>query len=298
MSGFACGIYSATVTNYVVELVPIWSRGNFGSAMACFFSFGILLTSILGTYVDWSMLAYLSALPPLIIPILLWFGVESPVYVFNKYGSEEAIILLARLRSQDSDIEAEVDLLTEGPQQSELVIPSWNHLRKRHIHLPLIYTWVCLFFQQDTGFFAVLANEKSILINHLTLNPDFCTIFLNTIGVIMRALSCLIIEKFQRKTLFFVSGETHQVISKSRIELSSTSGIGCCLSLSSLAVCFYLQTKFEGFSAKFSPLIVGIVALYFVSYSIGWGPIPWFIGSELCPYSVKGSGLWKGLMIN
>lgn len=281
-NGLFTGITSATVPNYLSEISPVRLRGTIGSLVQTSGSAGVLLVSLLGLITDWSGLAYCLALPSLVMPIILIFSVESPVYLFNKYGyGPESLTAIKKLRTFDSEFENELRVIARCPQSSESILLKWAEFKMPIVYLPMIYTWIMLILNQATGIFAVISYEKEIFeMAKVPLSADVCTIILNSIGLLMTIVSSYISDKFNRKTLLFVSG------------------VGSAIGLSGYAACFYMNTKYSWFAQQYGWLTIVAGVAYFLAFSIGWGCIPWYIGAEMSPFFARGFILSAGCFLN
>lgn len=116
-----------------------------------------------------------------------------------------------------------------------------------------------MLFQQFSGINAVIFYAQSIFdAAGSTMDPAVCTIIVGVVQVVMTVTSALLIEKAGRRILL----------------LQSSVVMGLCLIM--LGVYFSLKeggTDVQNIS--FIPL--GSVVLFIVSFSLGFGPIPWLI---------------------
>lgn len=159
--------------------------------------------------VEWQMLAFLSSISSIIMPIALYFCPESPIHLFNKKGAtKETLNALKRLRSESSQIDAEFEEISKTPSERQPMILSWEQIKTPNVYYPLFYVCGMLFFQQASGVNAVVFNELDIFdLSGIKLDSNYCAIILNTVVVVVTVGSASISDKFGRKVLLFVSGK-------------------------------------------------------------------------------------------
>ena len=69
------------------------------------------------------------------------------------------------------------------------------------------------------------------------------------------------------------------------------SSVGLMASCIGLAVGLYLvglQAGNDDYAKKYSPLAITSFVVFNAAFSVGWGPLPWVMMSELVPTSVRG----------
>ena len=160
-------------------------------------------------------------------------------------------------------------------------------LRHFSVAWPSFLVIMLMFFQQFSGINAVVFFSASIFeqANFDTLNSNLAT--LGAVGVVQfigTLVSVFLIERLGRKTLLV------------------TSSIGMLLSCVLLGVYFYIFSdvceKCLGphcahssisvcSNANIGWLAILSMVIFIGSFSIGWGPIPWTMLSELLPDSVR-----------
>lgn len=153
----------------------------------------------------------MSAIPSILMPTILYFSPESPVYLFNKFGaSKETLTALQRLRSPDSEVDGELEQIAKIPKEKQPMMLSWSQIKMPIVYYPLLYSSALLFFQQACGINAVIFNELDIFVlSKISLDPNYCSIILNTVAVIATVGSASVSDRFGRKVLLFVSGKIY-----------------------------------------------------------------------------------------
>lgn len=213
ITGVCGGIFTASIPTYISELSPIAMRGTLGTSFQVSVTFGVLLASIFGMFTPWTWLSVICAIPALLMPLILLYGVESPIYLFNKYGdSQMTADVLKKIRSSDSDIMTELGQISRCPQEKQPMILSYSQIKKPTVYKPMLYAWGILMFQQASGVNAVIFNEIDIFkLSKIKMSTDLCSIILNAIAVAATIFSGTISDKFGRKQLLFVSGKLERV---------------------------------------------------------------------------------------
>ncbi|KAJ1408880.1 Sugar/inositol transporter, partial [Sesbania bispinosa] len=130
-----------------------------------------------------------------------------------------------------------------------------------------------LVLQQLSGTNGVLFYSSTIFGNAGISSSNAATVGLGAIQVIATGITTWLVDKSGRRLLLIISSSVMTV------------------SLLLVSIAFYL----EGVTSEDSPLhsilsilsVVGLVTMV-IGYSLGLGPIPWLIMSEILPVNIKG----------
>ncbi|KEH27562.1 sugar transporter ERD6-like 6 isoform X2 [Medicago truncatula] len=253
LEGFGVGIISYVVPVYIAEVSPQNMRGTLGSVNQLSVTIGILLAYLLGLFVNWRILAVLGILPCTILIPGLFFIPESPRWLAKMRMTEEFETSLQVLRGFDTDISLEVHEIKKSVESmGKGVTIQFADLKMKKYWFPLMVGIGLLVLQQLSGTNGVLFYSSTIFLNAGVSSSNAATVGL---GIIQISSSIM------TGSLFLVS------------------------------IAFY----FEGVTEKDSPLysflgilsVVGLVAMV-IGYSLGLGPIPWLIMSEILPVNIKG----------
>ncbi|GER46509.1 major facilitator superfamily protein [Striga asiatica] len=298
LEGFGVGIISYTVPVYIAEIAPQNLRGGLGSVNQLSVTIGIMLSYLLGLFVDWRLLAVLGILPCLILIPGLFFIPESPRWLAKMGMTEDFEASLQVLRGFETDITFEVN-------EIKTILQQWpnSHFRSQNF----CFTEICgldkpkngnpvrgfqiekilattnvivamigiglLILQQLSGINGVIFYSNNIFESAGITSSHAATVGVGTIQVIATAVATWLVDKTGRRILLIVSSS------------------GMAVSLLLVAVSFFAK----GFVAVESKLfgILGIlsvvgVVLMIVFFSLGMGPIPWLIMSEILPIKIKG----------
>ena len=128
-------------------------------------------------------------------------------------------------------------------------------------------------FQQLSGINGIMFNAQDIFLQGGFRDPNTPSVIVAAVQVAATALSVLLIDRLGRRLLLLASGAV--------------------VTLSCVAYGVYDYLYSQTPPVAITPLALGSVITYVAGFSIGWGPIPWIIMSEVFP--VRARGLASGL---
>ncbi|KAL0325815.1 UNVERIFIED_CONTAM: Sugar transporter ERD6-like 6 [Sesamum radiatum] len=274
LEGFGVGIISYTVPVYIAEIAPQNLRGGLGSVNQLSVTIGIMLAYLLGLFCSWRVLAVLGTLPCLILIPGLFFIPESPRWLAKNGMMDDFEASLQVLRGFDTDITLEVNEIKRSvASTSRRTAIRFADLKLRRYWLPLMIGIGLLVLQQLAGTNGVIFYSTTIFESAGISSSNAATVGVGAIQVFATAVSTWLVDRTGRRILLIVSS------------------FGMALSLLVVAIAFFLK----GFVAEDSSLygifgilsVVGVVCMI-VSFSLGMGPIPWLIMSEILPPKIKG----------
>ncbi|GLJ20322.1 hypothetical protein SUGI_0368960 [Cryptomeria japonica] len=285
LTEFGVGVISFTVPIYIAEIAPKHLRGSLGTVTQLSVSIGILLAYLFGLFLHWRSLAIAGLVPCALLIIGLFFIPESPRWlvisniIYSLLAKKKSPLYedsLQSLRGSDADIcfeAVEIKSVVETNNQQTSV--KLSELRERRYALPLTIGIGLLLLQQLGGVNGIMFYSSSIFKSAGISSANAASVGLACIQVIMTAITAWLMDKTGRRILLIIS----------------SGGMTICLLLVGLA--FYLKNQLSGDSAMqtfFSALALTSLLVYIISFSIGIGPIPWIIISEILPVNVKGLG--------
>lgn len=158
---------------------------------------------------------------------------------------------------------------------------SWQDLfRIPSARKGLIISMLLMFFQQFSGVNAVIFYTVPIFKSAgSTLDPSICSIIVGFVQVTMTLLSSFLIERAGRKSLLLFSSTIMTI----------------CLAILGA----YFDMKDSGkdvTSIGWLPLLC--VVMFMVTFSVGYGPIPWLMMGELFLPDVKATAVALTVMSN
>ncbi|EEF52582.1 sugar transporter ERD6-like 6 [Ricinus communis] len=274
LEGFGVGIISYTVPVYIAEIAPQNLRGALGSVNQLSVTIGIMLAYLLGLFVQWRILAVLGILPCTLLIPGLFFIPESPRWLAKMGMTEDFEASLQVLRGFDTDISLEVNEIKRSvASTSRRSTIRFVELKRRRYWLPLMIGIGLLVLQQLSGINGVLFYSSTIFESAGVKNSNVATCGLGAIQVIATGVTTSIVDKAGRRLLLIISSSAMAI------------------SLLLVAVSFFVQDFVSDQSHLYSILgilsIVGVLGMV-VGFSLGMGPIPWIIMSEILPVNIKG----------
>ncbi|XP_010533252.1 PREDICTED: sugar transporter ERD6-like 6 [Tarenaya hassleriana] len=274
LEGFGVGIISYTVPVYIAEIAPQNMRGGLGSVNQLSVTIGIMLAYLLGLFVPWRILAVLGVLPCTILIPGLFFIPESPRWLAKMGLTDDFETSLQVLRGFDTDITIEVNEIKRSvASSSKRSAIRFVDLQRRRYYFPLMVGIGLLVLQQLGGINGVLFYSSTIFESAGVTSSNAATFGVGAIQVVATAVATWLVDKSGRRLLLTISS------------------VGMTVSLVIVAAAFYLKGFVSHDSNMYNMLsilsVVGVVAMV-VAFSLGMGPIPWLIMSEILPVNIKG----------
>ncbi|KAK1436533.1 hypothetical protein QVD17_02314 [Tagetes erecta] len=275
LEGFGVGIISYTVPVYIAEIAPQNMRGGLGSVNQLSVTIGIMLAYLLGLFANWRILAILGTLPCLILIPGLFFIPESPRWLAKMGMTDDFESSLQVLRGFDTDITVEVNEIKRSVASSNRRAAAirFSDLKQRRYWFPLMIGIGLLVLQQLSGINGVLFYASNIFQSAGISSSDAATLGLGAIQVIATAVSTWLVDKTGRRILLTVSSA------------------GMTISLVVVAASFFVKGFVDDDSSLYAAMgilsVVGVVGMV-IGFSLGMGPIPWVIMSEILPVNIKG----------
>ncbi|KAL0653727.1 hypothetical protein Bca4012_096418 [Brassica carinata] len=274
LEGFGVGIISYTVPVYIAEIAPQNMRGALGSVNQLSVTVGIMLAYLLGLFVPWRILAVLGVLPCTLLIPGLFFIPESPRWLAKMGLTDDFETSLQVLRGFDTDITIEVNEIKRSVASSgKRSAIRFVDLKRRRYYFPLMVGIGLLVLQQLGGINGVLFYSSTIFASAGVSSSNVATFGVGAVQVVATAVATWLVDKSGRRLLLMISS------------------IGMTISLVIVAVAFYLKEFVSPDSNMYNILsmvsVVGVVAMV-IACSLGMGPIPWLIMSEILPVNIKG----------
>ncbi|GLT92117.1 hypothetical protein SLE2022_099710 [Rubroshorea leprosula] len=274
LEGFGVGIISYTVPVYIAEISPQNLRGSLGSVNQLSVTIGIMLAYLLGIFAQWRILAVIGILPCTILIPGLFFIPESPRWLAKMGMTEDFEASLQVLRGFDTDISLEVNEIKRSvASTSRRTTIRFAELKQRRYWFPLMVGIGLLLLQQLSGINGVLFYSTTIFESAGVESSSVATFGLGAVQVAATAVATWLMDKAGRRLLLIISSS------------------GMTVSLLIVAVAFFWKEFISSDSSLYGILgilsVVGVVGMV-VAFSLGMGPIPWIIMSEILPINIKG----------
>ncbi|XP_044421097.1 sugar transporter ERD6-like 16 isoform X1 [Triticum aestivum] len=297
--GYCTGVLSYVVPVFISEIAPKGLRGGLAASNQLFICSGCSAAYIIGATISWRSLVIVGLVPCVFLLVGLPFIPESPRWLANIGREKEFRASLQKLRGEKADISGEATEIIEHVE-SVLGLPKARiqdlfHrknmyaviVRTKQFHQPTSFPKDLIFhhhersssfdaqvgvglkvFQQLGGINA-LGFYTSYIFSSAGFSGKLGTTLIGIIQIPITLLGALLMDRSGRRTLLLVS--------------SSGTFVGCFLT----GLSFYF--KAQGLYTQLVPTLAlyGILA-YYVAYSIGMGPVPWVIMSEIFSINMKG----------
>ncbi|KAH1217686.1 Sugar transporter ERD6-like 16 [Glycine max] len=287
-TGYGIGLISYVVPVYIAEIAPKNLRGGLATTNQLLIVTGASVSFLLGSVIHWRKLALAGLVPCICLLIGLCFIPESPRWLAKVGREKEFQLALRRLRGKDVDISDEaaeildsIETLRSLPKIKLLDLFQSKHVRSVVIGVGLM---VCQqfvgingigFYTAETFIAAGLSSGKAGTIAYACLQVVPFTV-----------LGAILMDKSGRRPLMMVS--------------ATGTFLGCFIA----AIAFFLKASLwfncllKQKPSPFSQILLKLEILpffesycdqiYIAAYSIGVGPVPWVIMSEIFPIHVKG----------
>lgn len=281
ITGLSGGAFCVAAPIYTAEIAENEIRGTLGSYFQLLLTTGILLSYILGTFVNMRILSIISALVPLIFFVVFMFMPESPSYYLKKGNEKFARKNLIKLRGIQYNIENELqnqkDALEETNKNS---VSFWILIKSKTTLKSFIIAYGLMFFQQLSGVNVVIFYTNSIFEKANTgLNPSYSTIIVGVMQILAVFVSTLIVDRAGRRILLLISI------------------IFLCLTSCTLGIYFYLlKNEVDVNSIKWLPLVS--VCIFIIMFNMGFGPLPWMMMGEIFAPEVKSVAASSACLFN
>lgn len=293
-TGLSVGLSSAPAIIYMAEVSSSKYRGVFTTWGSIFFSLGILLVYILGSFLkeNWGMMALISCFFPCIgMSFVIFFIPETPSWLVGKNRLDEAkenMCSIFGTKEYNSLVQSEIEGLIKAKgvkknankkSVAQQMLRKIKYLLKPQCLKPFSLVFAYFFFQQLSGTFVIVFYAIDIVKNAgITLDPYITIIMVASIRVLTAVLVGFISKRFGRRPLSVVSGT------------------GMMLCMFTLA-CYNLlidQGKISGANLTLVPLLA--VLFYFFTSTLGFLPVPFALAAEFFPTKIRGtaSGLLTG----
>jgi Sugar (and other) transporter len=199
----------------------------------------------------------------------------------NVWFRQKAMSSLRWLRN-DADASVEFNQLEQFAINAQLDGSSGlalRDLRSPSVYKPILIGVLLMIFQQFSGVNAVIFYTGEIFNKAgFGANSSVPTVIVGAVLFVFTIISCVLADYAGRRILLVVSG------------------IFMSISIVVLGVDFYLTEVMQMESLGWLALLCLII--YIAFFSIGWGPVPWLMLSEIVPARARGFGGGIGTCIN
>ncbi|XP_068236877.1 facilitated trehalose transporter Tret1-like isoform X1 [Palaemon carinicauda] len=276
-SSFMCGICSAIVSLvtpvYISEIAHPEIRGCLCSVAKLTANIGMLLSFLLGVYLDWRQLAMVASIAPALLFLALMLIPETPSYLLYQGRDDDAATSLSWLRG-GLDVSQELDTMRANidAMREEDEVTCYREWR-RDLIKPVLITCGLMIFQKFSGanafnFYAVPILKEAFV----GINPYSAAVVVILLQILAGMVSSVLIDTVGRLPLLIVSNI---------LMSTALAGFGT----------FLYVTGDEGMNGAGLDWIPLTCALIFqVAFALGISPIAWIYIGELFPLKHRGLG--------
>ena len=270
MTGCGSGMACVVCSIYIAETSTKETRGTLGSGVQLAITVGILLVYLLGMVFGWRGLAVIGFCIPFSSLLLVFRIPETPRWYMMHGRKADALRSLQALRRQGQNVEEELLDIEESLPSMDTAI-SWKDFRKPELARPLHLVLGLMIIQQMSGINVIMFYLVSIFYNAgFKESGVFATTIIAIVQVVATACAVYLMDRVGRRPLLIVAGIAMTVASAS---------LGW----------YYFAVVADGkFISNMSTLPLVALILYIVGFSIGWGPIPVLVMSEIFPVKARG----------
>ncbi|XP_017846947.1 facilitated trehalose transporter Tret1-2 homolog isoform X1 [Drosophila busckii] len=278
--GIATGSFCVVAPMYISEIAETSIRGSLGTLFQLLLTMGILFVYVVGSIVSWKTLSVLC----LFVPIALFGGMlilpETPVYLLKKGRRADAALSLKWLWGRYCDSRSAIQIIQNDLDQACANASFLDLFSSRNSRNALIISILLMVFQQFSGINAVIFYTQSIFKSAgSTLDASVCSIIVGVVQVIMTLTSSVLVERAGRKILLLFSSTVMTI----------------CLAI--LGAYFHLKDSGKDVSSiGWLPLLC--MVMFIITFSVGYGPIPWLMMGELFQSDVKATAVGLSVMSN
>lgn len=276
-TGFASGLITVCAPVYIAEVSTKSLRGLLGACNQLSITVGILTSYAAGMYLKWDSLALIGIVPAILTAIAMFFVPETPRYLIMKQRRIAALQSLSKLRGPHTDVEDECRDIEEGIDTQDGF--TYSEFKKPELSRPLLISLAIMFFQQFSGINAVMFYTVTIFKSAGVRNSELSTVLVGAVQVVASAIACFLMDRAGRRKLLIIAGSLMTVT---------------CFTFGA----YYFAIKAGRSAETLSWLAVGSLIVYIIGFSLGWGPIPLLVMSELFPAKARGAASGIATLVN
>jgi len=270
-TGICTGICSIVCPVYVAETATPSRRGFLGSCVQLMVTFGVMLVIVVGVCGSWRWISISCLVMIAIWIIALVFVPETPAHHIGQKKYREARESLEWLRGT-THVDQEYEDILKSVEESANLSAGLADLFSGSNLAPFIISLWLMLGQQFSGMNAVMFYCVSIFQQSgSSLNSNVANIIIGAVQIVATIFAALVMDKAGRRML---------------LNFSSSLMV---LSIGVLGAFFYIADNLgdEDLAKKIELVPVASLSLFVFAFSIGFGPIPWLMMSELFSPEVK-----------
>ncbi|XP_063613166.1 facilitated trehalose transporter Tret1-like [Penaeus indicus] len=266
------GTMSVVCPTFIGEFATPDVRGLLGSGFQLFATMGLLGVYVVGSTVEWRVLAGTCVSAPLLFGLATLFIQESPSFLLQKGRVSQAEKSLRWYRGSDYNVKAELETTKKNLQELQAGGKvGLRGLGRPYILRPLVVSLGLMFFQQLCGINAILFNANTVFQdNGSRMDRDASSVVVAATQVLGTLLASFVMDRVGRKVLLLLSS------------------VVMTLALAALGAYSIIKEQDADFATStlgWLPL-VGLVT-FIAAFALAFGPIPWLMMGELFPRDAR-----------
>ncbi|XP_010691357.2 probable plastidic glucose transporter 3 [Beta vulgaris subsp. vulgaris] len=270
--GIGMGLGPAVAALYVAEVAPTYVRGTFGSFTQIATCLGLMASFLIGVPAKetkdwWRVCFWVPVVPAALLAISMELCAESPHWLFKKGRTVEAEAEFERVLG-GLHVKSAIAELSKSDRVDEADTVKFLELFYGR-HYKVVFIGSVLFaLQQLSGINAVFYFSSSVF-KSAGVPPDTANMFVAIINLSGSCTATILMDKLGRKVLL----------------LGSFLGMAVALVLQIIAACSFVSPATSVY------LSVGGVLLVVLTFSLGAGPVPSLLLSEMFPNRIRAKAM-------
>eukprot|EP00794_Sanderia_malayensis_P011967 gene11967-13204_t len=284
--GIAVGSTSLTVPVYIAEIAHPKYRGGLGSINQLAVTLGVVIAYAVGGHLTWQMSSLFAVGPITLLLLLMLFMPETPRWLLANNQRFIALRELTWLRGKGYDSEEECfEIESNLDMQERMTIGEFG---RPGLLKPLVIGILMMVFQQFSGVNAIVFYSANIFKNAGMKDANLVAIMFALAQFISTAIACLLVDRSGRRVLLLIGGFGMCICNVCLgiyYDLAApASSNTTSVTTSGLHSSIYHSIPNE----HISWLAVTSAIVFIVVFSLGWGPLPWLLMSEIFPPRARG----------
>ncbi|PSR96131.1 Plastidic glucose transporter like [Actinidia chinensis var. chinensis] len=270
--GTGMGLGPPVASLYVAEVSPAFVRGTYGSLIqiaTCLGLMGALLVGIPAKDIVnwWRVCFWISTIPAAVLAVLMEFCAESPHWLFKIGRTAEAENEFEKLLG-GSHFKSAINELSKSDKGDEADAVKFSELLCGR-HFKVVFIGSTLFaLQQLSGINAVFYFSSTVF-KSVGVPSDLANICVGIINLSGSVIAMILMDKLGRKVLL----------------LGSFLGMAVSMGFQVIAASSFVSDSGELY------LSVGGILLFVFTFSLGAGPVPGLLLSEIFPSQIRAKAM-------
>uniref|UniRef100_A0A2P2JAD6 Putative plastidic glucose transporter 3 n=1 Tax=Rhizophora mucronata TaxID=61149 RepID=A0A2P2JAD6_RHIMU len=270
--GTGMGLGPPVASLYVAEVSPAYVRGTYGSLTQIATCLGLMGALFVGlpakdTVGWWRICFAVSAAPAAMLALFMEFSAESPLWLLKRGRGAEAEVEFEKLLG-GSHVKSAMAELAKSDRGDEMENVRLSELLYGR-HSKVIFIGSTLFaLQQLSGINAVFYFSSAVF-KSAGVPSDFANICVGVCNLFGSIVAMLLMDKLGRKMLL----------------LGSFAGMAISMGLQSISASSFVSSSVELYFS------VGGMLLFVLTFSLGAGPVPSLLLSEIFPNRIRAKAM-------